>query len=311
MIEVVASTLTRRLPGVAFTIDIYLYFIDFWKMKVLRSRELFQSTQDVNLGYFMAFPSFTQMHKHDFYEVFLIGSGSIIHQLEGNKQEPLFEGAVVFIRPNDAHGFLRHKDDDCYLINAAFPPGEFKRVLRYIGRKEESHPLLQNAAPPSFALSAEERLHLTNRLETLQQLGKPEQLYTFRGILADIISRYFTPSQTIATRMPEWITLLCARMRQKENFLQGISQMQKLAGCSPEHLSRSFKKHLNMTPSQFINQLRLNFSGSLLQNTSMPVIEVAYESGFENLSHFNHLFKNKFRQTPLQYRSNRQKYKAI
>jgi AraC family cel operon transcriptional repressor len=62
------------------------------------------------------------------------------------------------------------------------------------------------------------------------------------------------------------------------------------------------KKYLQQTATDFINHLRLDYAANLLYHTDFPIIKVAFESGFNNLSHFNHLFKKKDRITPYNFR---------
>ncbi len=91
-------------------------------------------------------------------------------------------------------------------------------------------------------------------------------------------------------------------MSRKENFLQGLKRMQAMAGQSPEHLARTFRKYLGVTPSTFINQKRLAYTCEILANSNLPIIEVALESGFDDVGYFNRLFKQKYQCTPKQFR---------
>jgi len=54
--------------------------------------------------------------------------------------------------------------------------------------------------------------------------------------------------------------------------------------------------------SRLLNQMRLKTTASLLRNTSLPVQEVCYAGGFQDLSHFHRTFQRHFGLTPLQYR---------
>ena len=75
-----------------------------------------------------------------------------------------------------------------------------------------------------------------------------------------------------------------------------------MSGCSREHLCRSFKKYLGVSPSAYLNAKRLNYAANLLLHSDQKVIDVAYASGFQSLSRFYHAFKKEFGVSPLQYR---------
>ena len=96
-------------------------------------------------------------------------------------------------------------------------------------------------------------------------------------------------------------------MEKKENFSAGISRMYELSERSPEHLGRSLKKYFKETPTELINKLRLNYAANLLVNSDKDITEIAMDAGFENLSHFYHLFKKNFSIAPKEFRLKHQK----
>ena len=61
---------------------------------------------------------------------------------------------------------------------------------------------------------------------------------------------------------------------------------------------RKIKKELNIGPSKYIQQVRLEVAQKLLNNGGITVSEVAYASGFESLSYFSKTFKNKYGKVP-------------
>ena len=44
---------------------------------------------------------------------------------------------------------------------------------------------------------------------------------------------------------------------------------------------------------------------SLLKNSGMTVENIAYAVGYQNVEHFNRIFKKKFEMTPIQYRNSK------
>lgn len=74
---------------------------------------------------------------------------------------------------------------------------------------------------------------------------------------------------------------------------------------SEKYLSRYFKQHFHLTLTQYLMHLRLTHACHLLESTSLPVTEVALQSGFPNVSHFIRSFHASFRMSPLQYRKKR------
>ena len=60
---------------------------------------------------------------------------------------------------------------------------------------------------------------------------------------------------------------------------------------------------MNMTCIEYLNQYRLEMASRQLTETELPVTSIALESGFNNISYFNRVFKKKFGVTPKEYRS--------
>ena len=71
---------------------------------------------------------------------------------------------------------------------------------------------------------------------------------------------------------------------------------------SEKYISRYFKEHFHITLSQYITHLRLEHAKQLLQDTDIPVTEIAMQSGYQNVSYFIRTFKKAYGVSPLKYR---------
>ena len=81
-----------------------------------------------------------------------------------------------------------------------------------------------------------------------------------------------------------------------------LEEFARLSGRSLSTFKRDFKNYYNETPGKWLNNKRLELAKTLLQTSDLNVNEVCYESGFTNTSHFNKVFKEKFKSPPKQYR---------
>lgn len=73
---------------------------------------------------------------------------------------------------------------------------------------------------------------------------------------------------------------------------------------SPKTLSNLFTRYNQQTPLEIIHDRILLEARRLLHYTDMPVKEVAYETGFEDIQAFSRFFKNKEGVPPSEYREN-------
>jgi AraC-like DNA-binding protein len=85
-----------------------------------------------------------------------------------------------------------------------------------------------------------------------------------------------------------------------ENFIEDISlpQLAEIGNMSVFHFNRLFKKITNFTPYKYLLGVRLQLAQLHLKNTSQPVTEVAFATGFKSLDHFSATYKDHFGKSP-------------
>lgn len=71
---------------------------------------------------------------------------------------------------------------------------------------------------------------------------------------------------------------------------------------SKSHISHLFKKSSGMTIRAYANGLKLTDAKKMLRGTDLPITEIAYSVGFNDVSYFIKLFKEEFGISPLKYR---------
>lgn len=81
-----------------------------------------------------------------------------------------------------------------------------------------------------------------------------------------------------------------------------LKEVADLINMSPNAFCRYFKKVSRRTLMETIIQYRLNYILAQLVQTDLPVADICFASGFGNFSHFNKVFKEKMKMSPLQYR---------
>ena len=93
----------------------------------------------------------------------------------------------------------------------------------------------------------------------------------------------------------------------QQNFTETISlkEFGEQFHLSEKYISRYFKEHFHITISQYVTYLRLKHAKQLLQDTDIPVTEIAMQSGYQNISYFIRSFKKTYEVSPLQYRKNK------
>ncbi|WP_431286881.1 helix-turn-helix transcriptional regulator [Roseateles chitinivorans] len=77
-----------------------------------------------------------------------------------------------------------------------------------------------------------------------------------------------------------------------------LDDVAEAAGLSPFHLLRVFRQAIGVTPHQYLIRQRLMHALRLLRDTRRPVTDVAYDSGWADLSNFNRAFRREFGCSP-------------
>ena len=91
----------------------------------------------------------------------------------------------------------------------------------------------------------------------------------------------------------------------EENFNRQLSihDMAKLTGRSVSAFKKEFTERFNTTPVKWQINRRLEYAEYQLKHSHDPVSAIAYSSGFENISHFSKVYKQRFGASPKSARS--------
>ena len=75
-------------------------------------------------------------------------------------------------------------------------------------------------------------------------------------------------------------------------------------GLSPQYFSTFFRENFGRTFTQHVNSLRIEQAARLLRETDLPVMEIAFNVGFDNFSYFIKRFREVYGASPSHYRKN-------
>ncbi len=81
-----------------------------------------------------------------------------------------------------------------------------------------------------------------------------------------------------------------------------LSDVSRALGYDYNYMSRVFQKTFHLSFTQFLNIYRLDTAVKLLEETDDAITTVAFESGFQSIRSFNHLFKTNTGFSPKEYR---------
>src|SRR6185295_328695 len=81
-----------------------------------------------------------------------------------------------------------------------------------------------------------------------------------------------------------------------------LGQVAKAVNTSTYYFCKIFKKATGINFTDHLSRVRIEKAKNLLLNPNLRVSEIAYEIGFQSLTHFNRVFKRIIGQSPTEYR---------
>lgn len=81
-----------------------------------------------------------------------------------------------------------------------------------------------------------------------------------------------------------------------------VDALAEKLGVGERHLSRLFKQHVGASPTSVARTLRVQKAKRLLDQTDLPMTEIAFRAGFNSLRRFNTVFQETYRRAPSEIR---------
>jgi AraC-like DNA-binding protein len=255
-------------------------------------------------------------HKHNFFELVYIASGTGVQSINGNKfnYQP---GHLFLITPEDCHSFQIGTTTELVFIrfNDIYVKSQQQNDPRQIEWTKKLEYILHNAShqPGCILRNPPDKVLVKAMVESLLGEWTNKQLYHH-----EIISQIVNTIITIVARnmMSNKVTGNTGNtVVQILNYIQeNIYDAEKLKadiiashfGIADGYLSRYFKKHTGESIQQYVINYKLKLVEIRLQHSDMRINEIVYELGFTDESHLNRLFKKYKGLTPTAFRKQQQ-----
>ena len=247
-------------------------------------------------------------HYHPEIELVYINGGAGKRQI-GSHMSYFNDGDLILIGKNLPHcGFT-----DRFTGNKKETLVQFKED--FLGPQFFEIPemeLLKNLfalAEQGLAFHGETKVRIGQAMENLGKLDDFKRLLSILDILHELSQStevYILNAEkfAISTEVSEQNRINKIFNYVKNNFHQPIplETVSSLSGMTEPSFCRYFKKTTSKTFTQFVNEYRLVHASKLLAEKQMAISDIAFEAGFQNVSHFTRLFKQFTGMSPSAYR---------
>ena len=82
-----------------------------------------------------------------------------------------------------------------------------------------------------------------------------------------------------------------------------VPRLARVSGVSEAHFARSFKEAFGVPPHRYLLTRRIERAKALLRDTDMPIIEIAYQTGWNSLGTFGRTFRDVTGESPTELRT--------
>jgi AraC-like DNA-binding protein len=133
---------------------------------------------------------------------------------------------------------------------------------------------------------------------------KLDSASTLLSIFADHLSMK-SNQIAVQTANAEPPVITKAKQFIQENYTEDLSLGQVAAAVHTSifYFCKLFRKVTGTTFTEFVSRTRVERAKNLLLNPNLRVSEIAYEVGFQSLTHFNRVFKTLIGESPTEYRT--------
>ncbi|MDX1407716.1 MAG: AraC family transcriptional regulator [Saprospiraceae bacterium] len=247
-------------------------------------------------------------HFHPEYEIVYVSNGRGKRHI-GNHISHYYKGDLIMLGPNLPHfGFTQEQQK-----------GHFEIVVQmredFLGEdflsRPEMLPIRQlfERARTGLAFQGETKRNVGRRLHALHDASPFKRLVGLLEVLHEMASSEeveslnangFTVNVTVEdeTRIQQIYQYVQAHFKRHIT----LDEISEVANMTVPAFCRYFKKLTNQTFTRFVNEFRVAHATKLLVETDALITEVAHESGFNNISHFNKHFLKVTGLRPSEYR---------
>ena len=240
-------------------------------------------------------------HSHDYYEIVIVTCGTIQHHYL-NKSTNLYEKDVVLICPNKTHEICAPKRTKHF--NISISKELFTKLCNIVDLNLLT--FIHKNMDIKIHLSDTQLNYFFFQINMLLSDPKKENVIIssiLYQILSNIALSYLFDSHSADfTNTPEWFKNFIEQISMPSVFVLPLRQIYKLSGYSQAALIRYFKKYTNTTPQNYVTDIKINYAKNLLTKTNTSILDISLNLGFQSLSRFMTLFKQKTGLTPKEYR---------
>jgi len=256
-------------------------------------------------------------HKHDVLEICIPIENDYKYIVNG-KNFVISPGDILFIPPETLHE-IECQNEGCrfiYLFSIGFLKEfyEYSFLTDFFSEpkliNESTYPNLYGKIYSAFMAINDQYFMYTNMVLEMPIYAKLLEIFSLIASVHPQFSPIRTEDAKTKSKYEKFRSLI---NHINSHYMDEITLewAADYAGFSKYHFSRLFKDYTDVTFSDYLMHRRMQAARILLTDTSNTVTEIAFQTGFNNLTSFTRSFRNATGKTPSEFRQIQQANKAL
>ncbi|MFV0529320.1 MAG: helix-turn-helix domain-containing protein [Lachnospiraceae bacterium] len=218
---------------------------------------------------------------------------------------------LIIIYSGDLHSLSYEKDEDAFIL-VQFPPELLLIMSEFNANFSIFHQYHFIKYEPSN-IAIDRMSLLIKELPGLYYSEIPFKEVRMYSILLEFFIKFnqycvnakneeFSTETNAEPKFIKLMTEACLYISQNCTNSLTLDDISSYVGFSKFHFSRLFKTYTDMTFTDFLTTERIKKAELMISNPKTPIIDIAFNSGFSNVSSFNRAFKKQKGVSPSQFR---------
>lgn len=227
-------------------------------------------------------------HTHEHAHFCLVVSGSFettTHNLQGGCRT-----ATLLFHPAGTTHEDRFLSPTGCCLTISLGPGVIERLAA------------PRLSPRSIAFDDAEIGFPASRMRRELRSPDPLSAISMEGLALEMIARALARVERSDARPPAWLAHAVAFLSEAATDSVRVADVAEAAGVHPVHLARVFRRHLGLSPGEYLRRARVRAAMELVERTTEPLATIAIRSGFCDQSELTKAFRRELGTTPAAFR---------
>ena len=239
------------------------------------------------------------VHWHDYYEFSYVLDGTAEHIVNG-VSKPIERGSAFLLSPTDFHEILVSRGR-LTCVNVVVDPLVIEDLLRVLLPEGDQLPWTMNDFS-DLENDVQRLCHASAEHTVASAMALKARLCCIVAEFARLRQRDEEPTMPALSKTSAEIRHAIRYIDRHFRSPLTLADAAAIAHLSPNYFSERFSETTGTSFQAYLKNRRLQFARSLLGSTSLSVTEVSHAAGFNSVSYFGRVYRERFREAPSERR---------